>query len=211
MKKEQVPTLILASQSPRRRELLEEGGFTFKVVVSSVKEILDNNLTPRDNALKLAKEKALSVATFVVATKVATTKVAPTKVHAVILAADTIVVLNNEIIGKPKDEEDAITILTKLSKKIHEVITAFTVYDTKTKKGISKAVSTHVKFKKISGEQIKDYVQKFKPFDKAGAYAIQESEGTFIEKIEGSFTNVMGLPLHEVTEILSEYGVYPKK
>ena len=201
MKREQVPTLILASQSPRRRELLEEGGFTFKVVVSSVKEILDNSLTPRDNALKLAKEKALSVAT----------KVVPTKVHAVILAADTIVVLDNEIIGKPKDEEDAIAILTKLSKKIHEVITAFTVYDAKTKKGISKAVSTHVKFKKISGEQIKDYVQKFKPFDKAGAYAIQESEDTFIEKIEGSFTNVMGLPLHEVTEILAEYGVYPKK
>ena len=192
----QLPTLILASQSPRRRELLEEAGFKFEVVLSSVKEIIDPSLSPRDNALKLAKEKALNVTT---------------QVQGVVLAADTIVVLDKEIIGKPRDEEDAIAILTKLSKKIHEVITAFTVYDTKMKKGTSKAVSTHVKFKKISEQQIKDYVKQFKPFDKAGAYAIQESEGSFIEKIEGSFTNVMGLPIDEVTEILAEYGIKSEK
>ena len=188
--------LLLASSSPRRKELLEEAGFLFVVHPSSIKEILNPSLSARDNALKLAKEKALNVTT---------------KVQGVVLAADTIVVLNKEIIGKPRDEEDAIHILTKLSKKIHEVITAFTVYDTKMKKGTSKAVSTHVKFKKISEQQIKDYVKQFKPFDKAGAYAIQESEGSFIEKIEGSFTNVMGLPVDEVVEILTEYGIHSSK
>ena len=188
--------LILASSSPRRKELLEEAGFLFVVHPSSIKEILNPSLSARDNALKLANEKALNVTT---------------KVQGVVLAADTIVVLNKEIIGKPRDEEDAIHILTKLSKKIHEVITAFTVYDTKMKKGTSKAVSTHVKFKKISEQQIKDYVKQFKPFDKAGAYAIQESEGSFIEKIEGSFTNVMGLPVDEVVEILTEYGIHSSK
>ncbi len=188
--------LILASQSPRRKELLRDAGFIFEVVLSSAKEIIDPSLSPRNNALKLAKQKALTVAAHV---------------HGVIVAADTIVVLGNEIIGKPQDEDDAIHILTKLSKKVHEVITAFTIYDTKLQKGVSKAVSTHVKFKNISDKQIKDYVKQFKPFDKAGAYAIQESEETFIEKIEGSFTNVMGLPLEEVIEILAEYGIHPKK
>ena|SRR3989338_9228120 len=186
--------LILASQSPRRKELLLEHGFQFEVVPSHAPETLDPKLTAAQNALLIAKKKALKIAK---------------KREGVILAADTIVKLKDKILGKPKDKAHAREMLETLSGKMHDVITAFVVCDSQTKKEISKIVSTKVTFKKLSPQFIEQYLLAHNPVDKAGAYAIQEKGDQFIEKIEGSFTNVVGLPIEEIKTALQEFGILP--
>ena len=186
--------LILASQSPRRKELLLEHGFQFEVVPSHAPETLDPKLTAAQNALLIAKKKALKIAK---------------KREGVILAADTIVKLKDKILGKPKDKAHAREMLEALSGSTHEVITAFVVYDSQTKKEISQIVITKVYFKKLSSDFIESYVATHTSIDKAGAYAIQEKGDSFIEKIEGSFTNVVGLPIEEIKIALQKFGILP--
>ena len=186
--------IILASQSPRRKQLLEWAEVNFEVVVKETAETYPPGLAMDEVAIHIAKQKALAVQSIVEA-------------GSVILAADTIVVLNNRIIGKPKDRNEAIEILSDLSGHKHVVITGVVIR--KDEHEISFADSTDVYFHKLSKDQIEFYVDKYKPYDKAGAYAIQEWIGVVgIKCINGDFYNVMGLPVSRVVRELNKLNGY---
>jgi septum formation protein len=180
--------IILASQSPRRKELLHLAEIAFDVIVANTDESYPEGLTFEETAIHIATNKALAVAEKSDGTQT-------------ILAADTIVVCNDKIIGKPEDREDAIAILMALSGNTHQVITGVCIL--KDGSTNSFADTTTVHFHEISVVQIIYYVDKYKPYDKAGAYAIQEWIGAIgIKKVEGDFYNVMGLPISRVVEAL---------
>jgi len=181
--------IILASQSPRRKQLLEWAEVPFEVLVQETDESYPPNLTPGEIAIHIAKNKVLAIKNS-------------TKISIPILAADTIVVLQNEIINKPKNREDAIGILTKLSGKKHQVITGVVILHNE--KEIAFADVTEVEFHTLTTSQLAFYVDKYKPYDKAGAYAIQEWIGVVgIKSINGDFYNVMGLPVSRVVDIIN--------
>jgi septum formation protein len=180
--------IILASQSPRRKELLHLAEIDFEVIVANTDESYPAGLSFADTAMYIAKNKALTVAA--------------NNINRTILAADTIVVCDNKIIGKPLDRDDAIAILTTLSGNVHNVITGVCILKNDEQKLF--ADSTTVTFHALTQEQIIFYVDKYKPYDKAGAYAIQEWIGAVgIKKIEGDFYNVMGLPISRVVASLN--------
>jgi septum formation protein len=182
--------IILASQSPRRKQLLEWAEVPFEVIIKETDESYPKNLSPQEIAIHIAKNKAVSVNAII-------------ENDVPILAADTIVVLNNEIIGKPTDRNNAINILSKLSGKKHLVITGVCILFNK--KEIVFADTTEVEFHELSQEQITFYVDKYKPYDKAGVYAIQEWIGVVgIKSITGDFYNVMGLPVSRVVKELNK-------
>ena len=185
--------IILASASPRRKELLAKIGLKFSIEKSNIEEGLDLKLTPKKLAERLSYRKAY--------------KISKKHSNAVIIAADTVVVLNGKIIGKPKNPKEAVSILKKLSGKIHSVITAFTIFDTKTSKSITKSVETKVFMKKLTEKEINYYVNTGEPLDKAGAYGIQGFGGIFIEKIDGDYYNVVGLPLTALIRELKNFGI----
>ena len=181
--------IILASQSPRRKQLLEWAEIDFEIIVKSTPENYPDDLTTAEIPVHIAREKALAVKNEL-------------KNDSVIIAADTVVVINDKIIGKPVDRNDAIKILSELSGKKHLVITGVVILNNT--KEISFADVTEVWFNKLTSEQIEFYVDKYKPFDKAGAYAIQEWIGVVgIQKINGDFYNVMGLPISRVVQELN--------
>jgi septum formation protein len=180
--------LILASQSPRRQELLSLLGKPFIVIPSSIEETPAPNESAYDFVIRMAREKAAEVASR--------------STQSVILSADTIVTLDNEILGKPTDEVDARRMLRKLSGRAHSVYTAICVVDqvgNRTQEGLD---CTKVWFRKISEDEISDYLQREDVLDKAGAYGIQGYASIYIPRIEGSYYNVMGLPLFMVHEFL---------
>jgi septum formation protein len=180
--------IILASQSPRRRELLHLAEIDFEVIVANTDESYPADLSFEETAMHIAKNKALVVA--------------EKNVGRIILAADTIVVCNNKIIGKPIDREHAIAILTELSSNMHDVITGVCIL--KNNEEVLFADKTTVSFHALTQAQIIFYVDKYKPYDKAGAYAIQEWIGAVgIKKVEGDFYNVMGLPISRVVAALA--------
>jgi septum formation protein len=182
---------ILASQSPRRKQLLQWAEINFEVIVSDTDESYPAGLAMEDVAMYIAKNKALAV------------KALLTDNNKTIIAADTIVVLNNEVIGKPKDREDAIDILKKLSGQKHTVITGVVILSAE--KETAFADSTEVEFHSLTEEQLIFYVDKYKPYDKAGAYAIQEWIGVVgIKSVKGDFYNVMGLPVSRVVQELQK-------
>ena len=185
--------IILASSSPRRKMLLNQIGIKFTVHASKSDEKMNPRLKPRGQAEYLSEEKAKIVA-----------KEYP---DALIIAADTFVVFNDEIIGKPHTKANAKKTLQKLSGNSHMLITGITVMDTKTGKQITKSVETKVFMKKLTQKEIDGYIATEEPLDKAGAYAIQELGGIFIEKIEGSASNVIGLPLNELYETLKKFDI----
>lgn len=185
--------IILASQSPRRKQLLDQLGIKYKVVPSNIEEKMNPRLKPRSQAEQLSLQKAETVANK--------------HPHAIIIAADTIIVLKDEILGKPTSLSDAKRMLSKLSGKMHFVITGFTIYDTTSQKMITDSVVTKVYFKKLSKREIDNYVTTEQLMDKAGAYAVQEKGALFVEKIEGDFFNVVGLPIFAVSEQLKKFGV----
>ena len=183
--------LILASQSPRRKQLLEWADIPFEVIVSDAEESYPEGLSFADTAIHIARKKAMAV-------------LENHQSKNVILAADTIVVCNSEIIGKPTGREDAINIIKKLSGKTHQVITG--VFICNDEKEICFAETTEVRFYSLSEEQIVYYVDKYQPYDKAGAYAIQEWIGVIgIEEIKGDFYNVMGLPVSKVIQAFNKF------
>jgi septum formation protein len=185
--------IILASASPRRKALLEQIGLEF-TVDASAKE--DDNLagqTPHQLVKEISRKKAESVA--------------GKYPDAVIIAADTLGVIDGRIIGKPHSESEARAMLASLSGKTHSVITGFTVMDTLTRKTVAKSVETTVHMKRITKPEIEAYVKTGEPLDKAGAYAIQGLGAVLVEKIEGDYFNVMGLPLCALAEVLKEFGV----
>ena len=183
--------IILASNSPRRKELLEKNNIKFKVIVSNVDETIDNTLTVYENVKRLASLKALDVF--------------KTNGDRIVLAADTIVVYKNEILGKPKDEADAYRMLRLLSGKTHEVITAVAVISNE-QKLVEYEVST-VEFKEISDLEIFDYIKTKEPMDKAGSYAIQGVGSKFVLNYVGEFDNIVGLPMKLVKELLKKQGL----
>jgi septum formation protein len=176
--------LVLASRSPRRAELLEAAGIPFTVRAADVDETALEGESPRDYVLRVAEEKARAVS------------------GDIILAADTTVVLGNEIMGKPKDAADAIRMLRALSGQRHQVITGICL--TRGNEIIRDIESTDVWFSPLSDNEIKGYVASGEPMDKAGAYGIQGLASRFIDRIDGSYTNVVGLPVALVYRRLLE-------
>ncbi len=181
--------IILASQSPRRKELLQKHGIDFQVFVTDADETVNEPMAPKDLVAELSFRKAKSAAEHFQSQEV------------LIIAADTVVALDGEIFGKPANEADAFSMLCKLSGKAHSVFTGVTLA-TVNSAGVSYQSSvceTKVYFKPLTEEEIRDYIATGEPFDKAGSYAIQGIASKFVQEIEGDFDNVVGLP---VTAIL---------
>ena len=188
----QTPPVILASQSPRRKQLLEWAEVNFDVIVQHTDESFPADIAPDQAAMHVARNKALAVK--------ASSNPFPDRP---ILAADTMVVLKGEIINKPVDRDDAIRILSKLSGQEHLVITGVVILKNETE--IAFADTTRVQFHPLTEEQIIFYVDKYQPYDKAGAYAIQEWIGVIgIKSVHGDFYNVMGLPVSRVVQALQQ-------
>jgi septum formation protein len=188
-------TIILASQSPRRKQLLEWAEIPFEIVVKSTDESYPAELEVEKIPIYIARQKAIEVKNFIEVSLNATNE------SKTIIAADTVVVLDSRLIGKPADREDAISILSALSGRIHRVITGVVLMHAKGE--ISFSDITLVEFHRLTPEQIQFYVDKYKPYDKAGAYAIQEWIGvTGIKSVNGDFYNVMGLPVSRVVQAL---------
>jgi septum formation protein len=191
------PSIILASQSPRRKQLLEWAEIPFEVIVKETDESYPDDLSMEAIAIHIARNKALAVKEMI------EKNADQNNLHKTIVAADTIVVLNNTVIGKPKDREDAVQILKRLSGHTHHVITGVVILSPG--KEISFADKTEVEFHELDSHQVDFYVDKYKPYDKAGAYAIQEWIGVVgIKSVKGDFYNVMGLPVSKVVQALKE-------
>lgn len=186
--------IILASNSPRRRELLEKIGLKFETEDSGYAEKINPELEPEKLVKFLSLEKAKAAA--------------KKHLNAIIIAADTLVVYQDKILGKPKTLKHARGMLQLLNNKKHSVFTGFTILDTKNKKTVSKVVETKVYFRKLSKEEIENYIQSEKPLDKAGAYAIQGLGELLIKKIEGDYSNVVGLPMSELAQSLKHFSVH---
>lgn len=184
--------IILASASPRRKELLKELGIPFEIVESEFDETPREDLAPENLALFYAHEKAEDVAKKIG--------------NGVVIGVDTIVVFDGKPIGKPSSKTDAKTILKKLSGNMHTVITAYSIIDTQSKMCISNVVKTKVWFRRLSNNKIDEYGATGEPMDKAGAYGIQGKGGEFVEKIEGDFNNVVGLPITALVHDLKKFG-----
>jgi len=184
--------LILASKSPRRYELLKQVGFDFDVIPSRIEENFFKGESPRKHVLRLAEAKALEVGSQY-------------PDHWVI-AADTVVYIDHSILGKPKNREEAMEMLRRLSGKEHWVLTGFSVQHLQKGKGDGEAVRTAVKVKKLTPVEMEWYIQTGEPFDKAGGYAIQGIGSFMIESIKGSYTNVVGLPICELIQMLTRLG-----
>lgn len=183
--------LILASNSPRRAEILRNAGFAFEVRPAHIDETRKSRESGRAYVLRLAKEKASAVAERV------------KRSHgAVVLGADTIVLAQGRILGKPQDVREARRMLRSLSGKTHEVLTGVCLVSISHRKALSHVESTRVHFVKLSNRQIDDYIATGEPFDKAGGYGIQGLGGRFIDRIEGCYFNVMGLPISRVWSML---------
>ncbi len=180
--------IILASASPRRAELLRQMGYRFDVVPPDVDERVRERADPAEEAVRLAIAKADEVAA----------RVEP----AIIIAADTVVALGQQIIGKPRNRRHAREMLRRLSGTRHHVITGLCVLDTRTGRRVAGRVSTAVTMTPMTEAQIGEYVRSGEADGKAGAYAIQETADRYVEKVEGSFTNVVGLPIERLREIL---------
>lgn len=184
-----VDSIILASSSPRRKQLLEWAEVTFEIIVKPVDETFPVGVKSTEAAMHIALKKANAVQEEVGEDRT-------------IVAADTVVVLNERIIGKPADQEEAIYTLTQLQGKTHEVVTGVAIL--KGQKQLLFADVTEVTFNPLTPEQILFYVEKYQPYDKAGAYAIQEWIGVVgIQSIKGDFYNVMGLPVNRVVQALA--------
>jgi septum formation protein len=185
--------IILASQSPRRKQLLEWAEVSFEIDVMETDERFPPNISVEEVAVYIARNKALAVQQ-------------KRNKDEIILAADTIVVLGDNIIGKPVHREDAVSILLALSGEKHKVITGVVMRQGENE--IAFADSTEVEFHTITVKEIEFYVDKYKPYDKAGAYAIQEWIGVVgIKSINGDFYNVMGLPVSRVVKELKKFNV----
>jgi len=177
---------VLASASPRRRDLLDAAGFTFDVDVADIDETRRGEEAPDDFAARLASEKAV--------------RVAARHPSCPVIGADTIVVVDGDVLGKPRDADEAFAMLRRLSGRAHEVVTAVALVS----QGVveTRVSRTTVWFRPLADREVLDYVASGEPFDKAGAYAIQGRASRFIPRIEGSYSNVVGLPIGLVDELL---------
>ena len=191
-----MPSLVLASSSPRRAALLSESGFEFEIASPRVAEKFSTTLTLRELTLWNATRKGMSIAQM--------------RPDAVVLAADTLVALEHQIIGKPGDLSEAGRILRRLSGRTHEVCSAVAIYQQTLGRSAVFHESSRVRFHRLSESTIENYLAKVGPLDKAGGYAAQGSGAEVIAKIEGSFTNVVGLPMEKTVAELAKFGIRPK-
>ena len=185
-------TIILASASPRRTELMGLAGIKFTVVPADIDEAVLPGEVSSEHVMRLSREKADTVAGVTSGR--------------FFVGADTVVVLDEVIMGKPTDEAEAFRMLSSLSGRDHEVITGFSVFDKVSGIHVSRCVRTEVTFKELSEAEIRAYIATGCPMDKAGAYAMQGGAVHFIRSISGSYTNVIGLPMTELYETLSQLG-----
>jgi len=189
--------LVLGSGSPRRRDLLEEWGYRFRVIPPDVEEWEDPSIDIRELTTENARLKARAVAIR--------------EPGAAIVAADTLVLLDDEVLGKPSDRTEAMRMLQRLNGRTHQVFTAVCLVHAETGRSIDLQVTTSVVFRNLDDAQLADYHERIDPLDKAGAYAAQEHGERIIERIEGSMTNVIGLPMDEVAATLeSEFAIRPR-
>ena len=188
--------IVLASASPRRRELLARVGLEFQVIPSCVAETILPGETPEAHAVRLSREKALEVAGRSEVT------------GRWFIGSDTIVVRDDAILGKPTDAAAAARMLRSLSGRSHRVISGYAVHDRQTGETRAAEVTTRVWFKQLTEAEIGEYIATGEPFDKAGSYAIQGIGAFMVPRIEGSYTNVVGLPLCEVIATLEEMGAW---
>lgn len=189
-------SLLLASNSPRRRELLTEAGFEFEVWSPEVAEKFDRELTLREITAFNAVRKAMAAAR--------------THPKRIVLAADTLVAIDDEVLGKPDDMAHAIVMLERLSGQTHEVCTSVFISHLLSGRSIGFSEISAVRFRQLTRAQIDRYFARINPLDKAGAYAAQGFGAEIIEKIDGSFTNVVGLPMEKTVAALGEFGIQPK-
>ena len=190
-----LPTLYLASQSPRRREILADLGIPFKLRKSPYHETTSDvvGLVPNEQAARLAGLKAVHTATGLD--------------EGIVIGADTIVVLDEHVLGKPRDRDDARRMLEMLSGRTHRVITGISLVDPKSGQTVTHAESTNVVFKQLSEREITDYIDTPEPYDKAGAYAVQGLASLFVERIEGCYYNVVGFPVVAFGNLLKHIGI----
>ena len=181
--------IILASASPRRKSLMDVLGLNFEIKVSDCEENIDVSHNVHDIVMSLSLQKAQSVAKT-------------TDEKCIIIGADTVVSYGNEILGKPKNIDDAIRMLKLLSGKTHSVYTGFTIIDTSDNSTITDYEKTDVKFRELTEKEIIEYVNTNDPLDKAGSYSIQGTASSFVEKLNGDYNNVVGLPIYKLSKYL---------
>ncbi|MEF9990798.1 MAG: Maf family protein [Romboutsia sp.] len=183
--------IILASASPRRKEILGNTNVKFTVIKSEIDEVILDNETPKQVVMRLAFEKCMDIAS--------------THEKDLVIGADTIVVLSDTILGKPKDNEEAYDMIKALSNKTHQVITGISLINLDANKKIIDYVVSNVKFKDLSEADIKDYIQTNESLDKAGAYGIQGFGALLVEEIQGDYFNIVGLPISKINDLLKQH------
>jgi septum formation protein len=187
--------LLLASNSPRRRELLSEAGFDFESFAPGIAERFDVDLTLRELTMFNSRRKALAAA-----------RAHPKRV---VLAADTLVAIDDDVLGKPGNKSEAIAMLERLSGRAHEVCTSVFICELARERSTSFCEVSRVYFRKLNRAEIENYFKRVNPLDKAGGYAAQGFGREIIEKIDGSYTNVVGLPMEKTIPALEEFGIQP--
>lgn len=185
--------LILASGSPARKEILEKTGIHFRVEVSQFEEDMTIDAPPAELAIRLSRGKAREVASRFRGS--------------VVLAADSFGVFQGELLGKPHTIENAKRMLMMLSGNKHSFITGFTIIDTDTERMVSDSAETAVYFRQLTTEEIEHYIEKEQPLEKAGGYELQGLGGVLVERIEGDYYNIMGLPIGPVAQTLKSFGI----
>lgn len=183
--------IILASASPRRKEILGNTNAKFTVIKSEIDEVILDHEHPKQVVMRLAFEKCIDIASK--------------HKEDLVIGADTVVVLDDAILGKPKDEKDAYNMLKRLSGKTHQVITGISLINLDANKKIIDYVVSNVKFKDLSEEDIKDYIHTKESLDKAGAYGIQGYGALLVEEIQGDYFNIVGLPISRLSDLLRKH------
>ena len=186
-----MPPLVLASASPRRRQLLTEYGYQFTMAPANIEEVTPSHLTPREIALWNARTKARAVAAH--------------RPKDIVLGVDTLVAFKDRIFGKPRDLDEAFAMISELNGRSHEVFSGVCLIRAATCEERSFTEITRVHFRRLTSVQLRAYLTRIGPLDKAGAYAAQDDRGEIIDRVEGSFTNVIGLPMGMLAEALSEF------
>ena len=183
--------IILASASPRRKEILENTNIKFDIISSSIEELILGGESPCQMVMRLAFEKGIDIASK--------------HKSDLVISADTIVVLDNTVLGKPKDEEEAKLMITNLSGRTHQVITGISLINLENDKKVIDYVISNVKFKNLSDDDINDYIKTKESLDKAGAYGIQGYGALLVEEIQGDYFNIVGLPISKLSDLLKKH------
>ena len=183
--------IILASASPRRKEILENANVKFKIMSSDIVELTLEGESPCQMVMRLAFEKGIDIA--------------DKQKSDLVISADTIVVLDNKVLGKPKDEKEARYMIESLSGKTHQVITGISLINLENNKKIIDYVISNVKFKNLSEDNINDYISTNESLDKAGAYGIQGYGALLVKEIQGDYFNIVGLPISRLSDLLKEH------